>query len=78
MNEPDLAIAMYKNCKMYHEMVCLVAKYHKNLLTDTHLHLGKVSASYGRGSTRPSRDKSVPNSLSLIAGVGGRWMLTGG
>lgn len=78
VNEPDLAITMYKKCKMYDEMVCLVAKYHKDLLNDTHLHLGKVSASLGRGSTRPSRDKSVTNSLPLTAGAGGRGMLTGG
>lgn len=78
VNEPDLAITMYKKCKMYDEMVCLVAKYHKDLLSDTHLHLGKASASHGRGSTRPSRDKSVTNSLPLIAGARGRGMLTGG
>lgn len=47
MNEPDLAITMYKTCKMYDEMICLVAKYHKDLLGDTHLHLGKVSPSHG-------------------------------
>lgn len=59
VNEPDLAITMYKKCKMYDEMVCLVAKYHKDLLGDTHLHLGKVSASHGRGSAKPSRGKIV-------------------
>lgn len=53
VNEPDLAITMYKKCKMYDEMICLVAKYHKDLLGDTHLHLGKVSASHGRGSSTP-------------------------
>lgn len=42
MDEPDLAITMYKNCKMYDEMIHLLAKYHKDLLSDTHLHLGKV------------------------------------
>lgn len=59
VNEPDLAITMYKKCKMYDEMVCLVAKYHKDLLGDTHLHLGKVSASHGTGSARPSRGRIV-------------------
>lgn len=42
VDEPDLAITMYKNCKMYDEMIRLLAKYHKDLLSDTHLHLGKV------------------------------------
>ncbi|KAM3856962.1 intraflagellar transport protein 172 homolog [Vipera latastei] len=41
VDEPDLAITMYKNCKMYDEMIRLLAKYHKDLLSDTHLHLGK-------------------------------------
>lgn len=63
VNEPDLAITMYKKCKMYDEMVSLVAKYHKDLLGDTHLHLGKVSASHGRGSGRQSRAKIVQTSV---------------
>lgn len=33
---------MYKKSKMYDEMIRLLAKYHKDLLSDTHLHLGKV------------------------------------
>uniref|UniRef100_A0A669PJU1 Intraflagellar transport protein 172 homolog n=1 Tax=Phasianus colchicus TaxID=9054 RepID=A0A669PJU1_PHACC len=48
VNEPDLAITMYKKCKMYDEMVRLVAKYHKDLLSDTHLHLGKELEVEGR------------------------------
>ncbi|XP_041885316.1 intraflagellar transport protein 172 homolog isoform X3 [Corvus kubaryi] len=48
VNEPDLAITMYKKCKMYDEMVCLVAKYHKDLLGDTHLYLGKELEAEGR------------------------------
>ncbi|XP_074392344.1 intraflagellar transport protein 172 homolog isoform X2 [Zonotrichia albicollis] len=48
VNEPDLAITMYKKCKMYDEMVCLVSKYHKDLLGDTHLHLGKELEAEGR------------------------------
>ncbi|NXP39291.1 IF172 protein, partial [Leiothrix lutea] len=48
VNEPDLAITMYKKCKMYDEMVSLVAKYHKDLLGDTHLHLGKELEAEGR------------------------------
>ncbi|XP_048371540.1 intraflagellar transport protein 172 homolog [Sphaerodactylus townsendi] len=41
VDEPDLAITMYKKSKMYDEMIRLLAKYHKDLLSDTHLHLGK-------------------------------------
>ncbi|XP_050807060.1 intraflagellar transport protein 172 homolog isoform X1 [Gopherus flavomarginatus] len=48
VEEPDLAITMYKKCKMYDEMIRLVAKYHKDLLSDTHLHLGKELATEGR------------------------------
>ncbi|KAM9155379.1 intraflagellar transport protein 172 homolog isoform 2-T2 [Pangshura tecta] len=48
VEEPDLAITMYKQCKMYDEMIRLVAKYHKDLLSDTHLHLGKELAAEGR------------------------------
>uniref|UniRef100_A0A8C8SPN1 Intraflagellar transport protein 172 homolog n=1 Tax=Pelusios castaneus TaxID=367368 RepID=A0A8C8SPN1_9SAUR len=48
VEEPDLAITMYKKCKMYDEMILLVAKYHKDLLSDTHLHLGKELETEGR------------------------------
>lgn len=43
MEEPDLAISMYKRAKRYDPMVKLVAAYHSDLLTDTHLHLAKVA-----------------------------------
>ena len=39
VKEPDLAITMYKNAKLYDHMIRLVAKYRKDLLKDTHLHL---------------------------------------
>lgn len=42
MEEPDLAISMYKRAKRYEPMVRLVATYHPDLLTETHLHLAKV------------------------------------
>ncbi|KAM6123262.1 intraflagellar transport protein 172 homolog [Pterocles gutturalis] len=48
VNEPDLAIAMYRTCKMYDEMLCLVAKHHKHLLGDTHLLVGKELEAEGR------------------------------
>ncbi|TPX62114.1 hypothetical protein PhCBS80983_g00643 [Powellomyces hirtus] len=42
VKEPDLAINMYKNHKMYDHMIRLVAAYHKDLLTETHMYLGKT------------------------------------
>ena len=42
IEEPDLAISMYKRVKRYDPMVKLVAAYHPDLLTETHLHLAKV------------------------------------
>ncbi|KAE8605809.1 hypothetical protein XENTR_v10015326 [Xenopus tropicalis] len=41
VDEADLAITMYKKHKMYEDMIRLVQKFHPDLLTDTHLHLGK-------------------------------------
>mgnify|MGYP006933544975 FL=1 len=38
-NEPDLAINMYKNAEQYDHMIWLVAKFRKDLLKDTHIHL---------------------------------------
>ncbi|CAI2386632.1 unnamed protein product [Moneuplotes crassus] len=40
-NEPDLAINMYKNAKLYDQMIRLVSKYRKELLKDTHIHLAQ-------------------------------------
>ena len=42
VNEPDLAITMYKKLKMYGDMIRLVKQFHSELLQDTHLHLAKV------------------------------------
>eukprot|EP00357_Protocruzia_adherens_P015873 CAMPEP_0115035232 /NCGR_PEP_ID=MMETSP0216-20121206/41287_1 /TAXON_ID=223996 /ORGANISM="Protocruzia adherens, Strain Boccale" /LENGTH=1713 /DNA_ID=CAMNT_0002414595 /DNA_START=1 /DNA_END=5142 /DNA_ORIENTATION=+ len=41
VNEPDLAINMYKKKKQYDHMIRLVMKYRRELLVDTHLHLAK-------------------------------------
>ena len=41
VDEPDLAITMYKKQRMYGDMIRLVKTHHENLLTDTHLHLAK-------------------------------------
>lgn len=42
IGEVDRAIAMYKNLKMYEQMVKLVTKYHPDLLGETHLFLAKI------------------------------------
>ncbi|KAI8902928.1 hypothetical protein BC833DRAFT_571194 [Globomyces pollinis-pini] len=42
VGEPDLAINMYKNHQSYDNMIRLVAIYHKDLLGETHLYLGKT------------------------------------
>lgn len=42
VEEPDLAISMYKKAKQYDPMTRLVGIYHKDLLNDTHFHLAKV------------------------------------
>ena len=43
VNQPDLAITMYKKNRMFDDVIRLVAKYHPDLLTETHLHLAKVN-----------------------------------
>ena len=42
VNEPDLAIAMYKNKKMWNDMIRLVKIHHKELAKDSHLHIAMV------------------------------------
>jgi len=37
VEEYDMAIAMYKKCAQYDNMIRLVAKYRSNLLKETHL-----------------------------------------
>ncbi|RUS80517.1 hypothetical protein EGW08_011738 [Elysia chlorotica] len=41
VEEPDLAITMYKKQRMYGDMIRLVKAHHENLVNDTHLHLAK-------------------------------------
>jgi intraflagellar transport protein 172 len=36
VEEPDMAIQMYKKAGQYDNMIRLIAKYRKNLLKDTH------------------------------------------
>ncbi|KAJ3106098.1 hypothetical protein HDU96_008320, partial [Phlyctochytrium bullatum] len=47
VGEPDLAINMYKNHKLYDQMIRLVTAYHKDLLFETHLYLGKTLETEG-------------------------------
>ncbi|KAI9096123.1 hypothetical protein DFS34DRAFT_154359 [Phlyctochytrium arcticum] len=47
VNEPDLAINMYKNQKQYDNMIRLVTAYHKDLLVETHMYLGKTLETEG-------------------------------
>ncbi|KAG8522493.1 LOW QUALITY PROTEIN: Intraflagellar transport protein 172, partial [Galemys pyrenaicus] len=48
VEEPDLAITMFKKHKLYDDMIRLVGKHHPDLLSDTHLHLGKELETEGR------------------------------
>lgn len=55
VEEPDLAITMFKKHKLYDDMIRLVGKHHPDLLSDTHLHLGKVSPSPVSAISSPNR-----------------------
>ncbi|XP_053503578.1 intraflagellar transport protein 172 homolog isoform X4 [Ictalurus furcatus] len=48
VGEPDMAITMYKKKKLYDDMIRLVAKHHKELLKETHIHLAKELEVEGR------------------------------
>jgi intraflagellar transport protein 172 len=41
INQPDLAINMYRKAKKYDAMMQLVAKHREELLKETHLHLAQ-------------------------------------
>ncbi|XP_014675210.1 PREDICTED: intraflagellar transport protein 172 homolog [Priapulus caudatus] len=41
VDEPDLAITMYKKLQQYEHMLRLVKQFHPDLLHDTHIHLAK-------------------------------------
>lgn len=43
VNEPDLAIAMYKNKKMWNDMIRLVKKHYPDMAQESHLVVAKVS-----------------------------------
>ncbi|XP_064457098.1 intraflagellar transport protein 172 homolog [Ornithodoros turicata] len=47
IDEPDLAIAMYKKWRQYDNMIRVVKEYHPDLVNDTHLHLAKELESEG-------------------------------
>ncbi|XP_044117859.1 intraflagellar transport protein 172 homolog isoform X1 [Neovison vison] len=48
VEEPDLAITMFKKHKLDDDMIRLVGKHHPDLLSDIHLHLGKELEGEGR------------------------------
>lgn len=48
INEPDLAIGMYKRQDQFESMIRLVERYHPDLLSTTHLHLGQQLESQGK------------------------------
>jgi intraflagellar transport protein 172 len=48
VNEPDLAIDMYKKAEQYDHMLRLVSKHRKELLKDTHLHLAQLLEAEGK------------------------------
>ncbi|XP_074640366.1 intraflagellar transport protein 172 homolog [Tubulanus polymorphus] len=47
VEEPDLAITMYKKEKMYSDMIRLVKQHHPDLLSDTHIHLAHALMNEG-------------------------------
>lgn len=73
MEEPDLAITMFKKHKLYDDMIRLVGKHHPDLLSDTHLHLGKVSPSPVLACLFPKQAPLPPLSILtyLSPGAGG-------
>lgn len=48
INEPDLAIAMYKKHEQYENMIRLVERNHPDLLQTTHLHLAQQLEAQGK------------------------------
>lgn len=48
INEPDMAITMYKRLEQYENMIRLVERYHKDLLESTHIHLARQLESKGK------------------------------
>ncbi|KAM7445695.1 hypothetical protein ABFA07_005947 [Porites harrisoni] len=48
VEEPDLAINMYKKLRQFDNMIRLVAIHHEDLLADTHIHLAKELESEGQ------------------------------
>lgn len=57
VKQPDLAITMYKKNKMFDDVIRMVAKHHPDLLTETHLHLAKVSPNRKENVKTKAEDK---------------------
>lgn len=51
INEPDLAISMYKKLEQYDAMIRLVQQYHPDLVESTHLHLARQLEAKGKYKT---------------------------
>lgn len=51
INEPDLAITMYKRLEQYDSMIRLVEQYHRDRVDDTHLNLAKELEAKGKFKT---------------------------
>ncbi|XP_075225811.1 intraflagellar transport protein Oseg2 [Lycorma delicatula] len=47
VEQPDLAISMYKSQRQFDQMIRLVSKYHSDLVSTTHMHLGQQMESEG-------------------------------
>ncbi|EDW33148.1 GL24638 [Drosophila persimilis] len=68
VNEPDLAIAMYKRRELYDSMIRLVERYHKDLLDSTHLHLARQLESRGKlknAEGKPTDEVHLKIAMSL-------------
>lgn len=48
IDQPDLAITMYKEQKHYDQLIRLVTKFHEPHLNDTHIFLGKSLEEEGK------------------------------
>lgn len=51
INEPDLAITMYKRLEIFDAMINLVEKYHPELVETTHIHLARQLEEKGKLKT---------------------------
>ncbi|KAL5017204.1 hypothetical protein ScPMuIL_006793 [Solemya velum] len=69
VEEPDMAITMYKRHKNFSDMIRLVKAYHPDLLQDTHMHLAKVQSRADFFQQRRSRLPVSVYCVKLSAGI---------